>query len=142
MSLEKKIYQKNTLICKKDDLDNDLYYVESGKLLVFGLEGTKVTPIAYIGAGEFVGELSFFDKTPRSAYVLAKETSELIMVEAKSKTEYMPEWLNSLAQNLSKQIRSLDERIIKKGIRISKDDSIKPLSIDEQREILQIIKEA
>ncbi len=141
MSLEKLTYEKNSLVCRKDDDDNDLFYIESGQLLVFGLEGTKVTPLAYIGAGEFVGELSFFDKTTRSAFVIAKEKSELIKIEAKSKSEYMPEWLTKLAQNLSKQIRTLDARIVKKGIRKAMADTIKPLTIDEQREILQIINQ-
>ncbi|MEE3077702.1 MAG: cyclic nucleotide-binding domain-containing protein [Bdellovibrionota bacterium] len=141
MSLKKISLKPNEFLCRKDEKDNDLYYVESGELLVFGVEGTKVTPIAYINGGEFVGELSFFDNTNRSAYVMCTGESELILIPAQDKNEYMPDWLIKIAQNMCHQIRSLDQRIIKKGIRRNLQDSVKPLSIEEQRKILEAIEE-
>ena len=38
-----------------------------------------------------------------------------------------------MAQNMCQQIRGLDHRIIKKGIRRNMEDSMKPLTIVEQR---------
>ena len=139
MSLKKLSLEANELLCRKDEKDNDLFYIESGELLVFGIEGTKVTPIALIQEGEFVGELSFFDHTHRSAYVITTKLTQLIRISAKNKSEFMPDWLVKIAQNMCHQIRSLDTRIMKKGIRRSGTETVKPLSIDEQRKILEVV---
>ena len=131
--------EANELLCRKDEKDNDLFYIESGELLVFGIEGTKVTPIANIHEGEFVGELSFFDNTHRSAFVMTTKLTQIIRISARNKNEFMPDWLVKIAQNMCHQIRSLDTRIMKKGIRRSTTDTVKPLSIEEQRKILEVV---
>ena len=62
--------KKNQILFAAGDKDTDLYIVNSGQMLICVTDGTKVTPLAYLGKGEYIGELSFFDKEPRSAYVI------------------------------------------------------------------------
>ena len=53
---------KNEVLCREGDEDIDLYIIHEGKLLICGLKGSQVTPLAYLEAGEYLGELSFFDQ--------------------------------------------------------------------------------
>lgn len=131
-------YLKNEIICKKGDLDQTLFLMLKGKALVFGIEGTQVTPFAYICENEFIGELAFFDGESRSAYIVATEECELMAIPTNIQSKMMPDWMIKLAKNMTQRIRSLDESISKNGIKKKKNiEGIKPLSIQEQREILK-----
>lgn len=125
--------KKGQMICVAGEKDYDLFMIHKGKLLVFVNDGTKITPLAYLGSGEYLGELSFFDKQTRSANVICVEDSTLIQVPVDEIDKQFPKWLVLLAQNLTKKIRKSDELIRKKGIRKQNVESIKALTIDEQR---------
>ncbi len=131
---------KNELVCVAGDQEVDLYKVRSGKLMVFVNDGTKITPLAYLGAGEYLGELSFFDHKPRSAHVVAIEPSELIKVPVEELEKQAPRWLITMASHIAQKIRSTDELIRTKGIRRQNVESIKPLSMEEQRHYYQLIE--
>ena len=131
---------KDELICVAGDNDVDLYKVRSGKLMVFVNDGTKITPLAYLGAGAYLGELSFFDHKPRSAHVVALEDCELIKVPVEELEKQAPRWLITMATHIAQKIRVTDELIRKKGIRRQNVESIKPLSIEEQRHYYGLIE--
>lgn len=139
MMVEKRIFKKNEIICHKDENDQTLFYLIQGKALVFGIEGTQVTPFAYINKDEFIGELAFFDNDKRSAYVMAIEECELYVIPTGLQKEMMPDWLIRMSKNLAHRIRVIDNVIAKHGIKRKKSDTMKALSIDEQRSILQTL---
>ena len=80
LSLKVKAYE---VVCKEGDPSNDLYFLNSGRLLVCTIKGTQVKAIARIGPGEYLGELSFFDGKSRASYIVALEDSELIQIPKK-----------------------------------------------------------
>lgn len=131
---------KDELVCVAGDQEVDLYKVRSGKLMVFVNDGTKITPLAYLGAGEYLGELSFFDHKPRSAHVVAVEPCELIKIPVNELEKQAPKWLITMASHIAQKIRTTDELIRTKGIRRQNVESIKPLSIEDQRHYYQIIE--
>ncbi|GAB4012381.1 MAG: hypothetical protein Fur0010_08170 [Bdellovibrio sp.] len=133
--------KKGQIICAAGEHDYDLFMVHKGKLLVFVNDGTKITPLAYIGSGEYLGELSFFDKQTRSAHVICVEDSTLIQIPVEELDKQFPSWLVLLAQNLTKKIRKADELIRKKGIRKQNVETIKPLTIEEQRYFYKVLQE-
>jgi len=133
--------KKGEIICAAGEKDYDLFMVHKGKLLVFVNDGTKITPLAHIGAGEYIGELSFFDKQTRSAHIVCIEDSTLIQIPVEEIEKQFPPWMVLLAQNLTKKIRHADELIRKKGIRKQNVDTIKPLSIEEQRHYYKILQD-
>jgi len=79
MSLYKK-FSPNEIVCLSGEHSDDLFIIHTGKLMIFVNQGTKITPIAYLGPGEYVGELSFFDKLPRSAHIMTIEDTTLIQI--------------------------------------------------------------
>lgn len=72
------ILPKYSVVCREHDQESDLYYIKSGTLLICTREGFRVTPLAYIKAGEYFGELSFIDKLPRSADVITLDSTEML----------------------------------------------------------------
>ena len=51
-----------------------------------------------------------------------------------------PEWLITIAQNITSKLRRTGDLIRQKGIRKQNVESIKPLSIEEQRHYYQLVE--
>jgi diguanylate cyclase (GGDEF)-like protein len=61
-----------------------MYMVLGGRLSVHLEGGPQSEPVAFIGAGETVGELSVLDARPASAHVVAAEPARVIAVDDKT----------------------------------------------------------
>lgn len=131
--------KKDELICKEGDLTRDLYKIVSGTLMICSRNNSMVTPIAYLREGQYFGEFSFFDGQKRSADVIATEDSTLIKVPLAELKSQFPRWLLLTAKNMTKKLRLMDDVIRTKGIKKTRLDIMKPLSIEEQRHYYQII---
>lgn len=134
-------FKRGDIICAKGEHDYDLFIMHSGKILVFVTKGTKVTPVAHIGSGEYLGELSFFDKKPRSANAVCLEDTTLIKVPIEEASTQFPPWLELLATSISSRLRHASVLLAEKGIRKKNVQTIAALSIDEQREFYQKLQE-
>lgn len=132
--------KKDQLVCVAGDREVDLYKVKSGSLMVFVNEGSKITPIAYLKSGEYLGELSFFDHQPRSAHVIALEKTELIKLPIEELNKHAPRWLITIAKSIAGKIRHADEVMRQKGIRRQNVATIKPLSQEEQHHFFKLIE--
>lgn len=129
-------------LCKADDTDTDMYKIESGELLVFVIKGSQVTPLAYLEPGEYVGELSYFDHQPKSAYVVATQETKLKKIPAELLDTHFPDWLRLLAVDITGKLRKADEMIRMKGIRKMNKQGVKPLSIEEQSHYYKLTQKA
>lgn len=132
--------KKGDVLTVEKDKNNDLYYIFSGKLMVCIRNGTQVTPLAYVGKNEFIGELSFFDGLPRSADIVALEDCSLIQIPSANMKKQFPQWLIVVAKYMTKRMRLMDDVIRKKGVKKKNTQSIQPLSIEEQRYFYEKIK--
>jgi CRP-like cAMP-binding protein len=135
-------FPAETLVCKAGELNHDLYLVHSGSLLVFVNNGTNITPIAYLKEGEYLGELAFFDQSPRSAHVITLEETTLIQIPVSEIESQFPRWLIKIAQSMTKKIRGADELLREKGIRRKNTKGLQALSIEQQRALYQKIEQA
>ncbi|MFZ4713537.1 MAG: Crp/Fnr family transcriptional regulator [Bacteriovoracaceae bacterium] len=138
-NLARHLKKDDVLTIEKDE-NNDLYFVFTGKLMVCIRNGTQVTPLAYIGPGEFIGELSFFDGLARSADIIALEDCSLIEIPPEYLKKQFPQWLVVVAKYMTKRMRLMDDVIRKKGVKKKNAHSIQPLTIEEQRYYLAKIK--
>lgn len=129
----------DTVICREGDLTKDLYIIVSGKLMVCSRNNTMVTPLAYLSDGDYFGEFSFFDNQARSADVIAvKETTLLKIPQAELKKQF-PRWMILMSKCLTNKLRVFNGVVSSKGIKKKNVESIKPLSIEEQRHYYSII---
>lgn len=139
MKAQKITLNKNSVLCREGDAEKDIFLVLSGKLLICSRSGHMVTPIAYIGKSEYFGEMSFLDNKPRSADVVVVEDAELLKIPPEALKEQLPKWLLITMRQMTQRIRSMDEVIRDRGIKRQNVSTIKPLSIEEQRELFNLI---
>lgn len=130
---------KDDVLCREGDIETDLYVVLEGQLLVCVRKGTQVTAIATLGAGEYIGELSFFDNQPRGADIVALAPSKLVKIPATELRQSFPAWIHTLGKVLAGKLRLHDDVIRQKGVKKAKAETIKPLSIEEQRHYNKIL---
>ncbi len=67
------------LLLRPDTLNDQMFVVLSGQVSIH-LEQDSNVPIAYVGEGECVGELSVFDGQNPSAYVKAVTSSDMLII--------------------------------------------------------------
>ena len=72
-------FPKKTTIIRPGDLANTLYYIVSGSVTIsFENEDGKELILAYLNAGDFIGEMGLFMSTERREVIVkTKENSEL-----------------------------------------------------------------
>ncbi len=109
--------KKDEILFLADDNENDLYIIQKGKVMVFVQKGSQIIPVAYLDAGEYIGELSFFDEGKRSASILCTEDCEFLKIPTEEMHKHCPPWMKTLGQQLTGKIRQGDELIRSKGIR-------------------------
>lgn len=124
------------VVCREGENSDDLYFLKEGELLICTVVGTQVKVLGRIGAGEFVGELSFFDENPRAAHVVATEGSLIYKINTKEVRESLPFWFKEVGKGLTKKIRILDNIVQESNIRKTSMHSHRLLTIEEQRKIL------
>lgn len=129
-------YKPLDIICRQGEPSDDLFFLKEGRLLICTVQGTQVKAIARITAGEFIGELSFFDGQPRSTHIVALEKSQLIQLPKDEIMNHLPFWFKEVGKNLTKKIRLLDHIVHNSNFRKAGAEDQKPLSIEEQRQIL------
>ncbi len=133
--------KRGDIICAEGENEYDLFIIHSGKILIFVTKGTQVTPLAHLGAGEYLGELSFFDKKSRSASAVCMEDTTIIKVPVEEVNKQFPDWLETLATSITARLRSADELLAKKGIRTKNVQTMASLSIEEQREYFAYLQD-
>jgi CRP/FNR family cyclic AMP-dependent transcriptional regulator len=131
--------KKDEILFLAEEKENDLYIIKKGRVMVFVQKGSQIIPLAYLGAGEYIGELSFFDEEARSASIICMEDCSFVKIPTREMHEHCPTWLRLIGQQLTAKLRSGDELIRSKGIRKKNVEGIKPLSIEEQTHCFKLV---
>lgn len=132
--------KKDQILFLAGEKNSDLYLIKKGKVMVFVQNGSQITPVAYLGAGEYIGELSFFDDEARSASIICMEDTQFHKYSSEEMNSQFPSWLKIIGLQLTRKIREGDELIRSKGIRKKNLESIKPLSIEEQTHCFKLVE--
>lgn len=108
-------YPRNSILLTQGELSNSLFIVVSGRLKVFanGAEGRQ-TLLAFLGTGDFVGELSLLDDGPRSASVMAVEETKTLLITQEAFLRFVdtyPENLLPMLRIMASRLRALDETV-------------------------------
>lgn len=114
MAATKVMLSPNQILLKEGDHSNNMYWVQSGQLVVTKKRGLEEVVLGHIYSGELVGEISFLDEEPRSATVKAVTDCDLIQIPQEAidgifKTQ--PKWLEILVKTLAERLRKANARI-------------------------------
>ena len=111
------VFEPNEIVCRMGDKSTDLLFLQEGRLLICIVQGTQVKALDRIEAGEFIGELAFFDENPRSSHIVALEKSTIIKVPREELISHLPFWFIEVGKNLTKKIRLLDKVVQESNIK-------------------------
>ena len=109
----KKFHDKQILI-KEGEIQQKIYWITEGEVYVTRKVGEKYRVMATLGKGELIGEMSFFDKSVRSATVIAKgdvQTLEFTKENFADIYAASPQWSRRLMVSLAKRIRFMVEKL-------------------------------
>jgi diguanylate cyclase (GGDEF)-like protein len=103
-----RILEPGETLLEAGQTNQTMYMVLSGRLRVH-LENTEGEPVAFLEAGQTVGEISVLDDSPASATVLACERTRLLVVEEETfwrLTEASHEFAVNLLRLLAQRMRA------------------------------------
>lgn len=118
--LHKESYPKGTIVFKEGDVGDTMYLVESGQVAVLGQDAKET--IAFMGPGNFVGEISLLLAQPRTANLQImidaqlwalkkKDFDDLIATRPAIAVEMMRELSKRLVTTTKRKSRPLTRRI-------------------------------
>jgi len=71
VNTEVKTYKQGATICSKGEAGESMFVIASGKVRVYLDDPARCDPVAVLGPGDTIGEMSLFTGEPRSAAILA-----------------------------------------------------------------------
>ena len=114
MSGKNKILKPGELLFRVGEQSNGMYVIRKGQILVYLDKAGAEIPLATVGAGGMLGEMSLFDKKPRSASARAIDDVELTQITIEDFTKILqqiPKWFVTLMSTLSARLRDTNERL-------------------------------
>ena len=107
--LEVQNFEDDEIVFKEGDRDSHMYFLKSGKLRVSKWIDGQEVHLGYVEKGEMVGEISYFDKKPRSASVFTVGRCELAIIPSdkfQKLFDELPSWSQALTKSLVKRVRN------------------------------------
>ena len=107
-------YPDKTILIKEGDIDQQIFWILSGEVYITRRMGSKYKVLSTVGPGELVGEMSFFDRSVRSATVIAKGPVKALVFSKENFTDMFaasPQWTQRLLFALCSRIRTMIEKL-------------------------------
>lgn len=121
-----KIINQGEYLVTEGGSGHEMYWVLEGEFVITKMNSENQNVIiGNVLPGELVGEMSFLDDLPRSASVMAKVDSEVLVIPHKKFIDVLdgqPRWFRSLMRTLSQRLRGANQMIARKQVEI-KDNS-------------------
>jgi len=107
-------FRDKQVIIREGDIQQKIFWLLEGEVYVTRRVGDKYKVLTTLGKGEIIGEMSFFDKSVRSATVIAKGDVHLLEFTRENFTDIYtasPQWNRRLLVSLAKRIRGMVEKL-------------------------------
>lgn len=76
-----KEYEKGDILFCEYEEQQILYYIISGKVKICKITKDHLKTVAFLGEGEFIGEMAIFENIPRTATVIAEEDTKVLEID-------------------------------------------------------------
>ncbi len=101
-------FQDKQIIIREGDIQQKIFWILEGEVYVTRREGNKYKVLTTLGKGELIGEMSFFDKSVRSATVISKGNVQALEFTKENFADIYaasPQWTTRLLVSLSSRIQ-------------------------------------
>jgi CRP-like cAMP-binding protein len=109
-----RVYEDGEVIVRQGDEGDCMYVVQEGEVQVFLEKDGREVPLRVLGKGEFIGEMSIFEREVRSASVRAHGPARLLTVDKVSflrRIHEDPSLAFRVVQTLSRRVRDLSNEV-------------------------------
>ncbi len=111
----KRVFPKNSLLINEGDKTDSLYIISSGKVkAIITDENGKEVILSIFGPGEYFGELAFIDGEHRSASIITRETTEVLIISREGIRDILstnPNLAFNLLIGVVKRLREANKQI-------------------------------
>ena len=123
--LRQQYYERGAVVFKEGDMGDAMYLVESGQAKVYSIVDGKERIYAYVGPGDFLGELALLLDQPRSASVRMTIDGDLYALYKADLTELLREH-PAIAIHIS---RELGRRLVETTRRPTRREEINLIAV-------------
>jgi CRP/FNR family cyclic AMP-dependent transcriptional regulator len=109
-----KRFRDKQILIREGDVQQKIFWILAGEVYVTRKLGDKYKVLATLGKGELIGEMSFFDKSVRSATVIAKGDVHALEFTKENFADIYaasPQWTRRLLVSLARRIRLMAEKL-------------------------------
>lgn len=109
-----KVYKDKEVIVRQGDAGDCMFIVQSGHVEVLMEDAGKETILSVMGNGDIFGEMSLFDRAPRSATVRAQGEARVLTIDKRTflrRVHEDPSLAFRILEKMSRRIRSLNEEL-------------------------------
>ncbi len=114
MSTSPKYFRPGQYLFHEGDPSKCMYLIKKGSVSIRKMKGTAFIEIARVYSNEVIGELSFFDRHPRSAAAVALTEVEVLEIDFVSLDkiyENVPEYLKTIIASTAERLRKANDTI-------------------------------
>ena len=107
-------YRDEEVICRQGESGDRMYVVQSGRAQVLREAGASQVIVGELRKGDVFGEMSIFDRQPRSATVRAMGSARVLTLDKRAflkRVHEDPTLAFTILQNMSQRLRALDEEV-------------------------------
>ncbi len=109
-----RVFKAGEALFLEGSTSQSIFIIKKGAISLRKRKGQKFVEIAKIGANEVIGELSFFDRQPRSATAVAiveVEALELTFEALEQVYKNIPDYLKTIMASLAGRLRNANEQL-------------------------------
>ena len=109
-----RVYTNGEVICREGEKGEVMYVIQSGKVKITKHAHSDEVTLANLESGDIFGEMSIFDKLPRSATATALGEARVLSIDKKklfTTISHDPTLVFKILETMSQRIRRLNDNI-------------------------------
>ena len=137
MAPVQKNFQAEQILFNEGDPSHSLYIMRKGTVAIRKKKGKTFVEVGRIYANEVIGELSFFDRQPRSAAAVALTDIEVLEISFDSMEKIyasIPDYMKTFMAALAERLRKANEQIRKLKDNTLSEEDLKKAATPEEKD--------
>jgi CRP-like cAMP-binding protein len=114
MAATPRFFKSGQFLFKEGEPSRSMFLIKRGTIAIRKMKGSAYVEIARVYANEVLGELSFFDRLPRSASAVAMTEVEVLEIRFDALDKIyggVPDYMKSIMASVADRLRKANETI-------------------------------
>jgi len=114
MAVSPKTYKAGQTLFNEGDPSQSIFIIKKGAVSIRKKKGSSFVEVSKLLSNEVIGELSFFDRLPRSASAVAIIDVEVLEIPFESMEKIysgIPPYMKTIAASIAERLRKANETI-------------------------------